>query len=111
MTKTKTYFFGWSNIKKFITEVINIYSNKNSFFSKKRVESSIAFIIGQYGMLLFLSNHVATMTAVEIILWASTEFAIAGWTINQIQKEKGTQISATEKPDTVDNKPTDDVTK
>ena len=111
MATKKTYFFGWNNIKKFITEIINIYSNKNSFFSKKRVESSVAFIIGQYGMIMFLSNHLATMTTAEIIFWASAEFAIAGWTINQIQKEKGVQVSATEQPDPVDDKPTDDTTK
>jgi hypothetical protein len=96
METTKTYFFGWTNIKKFVMEILKIYSNKPSFFSKKRIESSLAFIIGQYGMLMFLTNHLATMTAAEIIFWSSAEFAIAGWTVNQIQKEKGMQINATD---------------
>jgi hypothetical protein len=103
MGTKKTYFFGWTNIKKFITEVIYIYSNKDSFFSKKRVESSVAFIIGQYGMLMFLNNHLGTMTIAEIIFWASAEFAIAGWVINQIQKEKSNEVSATEEPEQKDD--------
>jgi len=105
MKATKTYFFGWTNIKKFITEVINIYTNRASFFSKKRVESSIAFIIGQYGMISYLTIHLPTMVTSDILLWAGVEFAIAGWVINQIQKEKKTETSATEQSD-----PSDDTT-
>ena len=44
----KKYFFGWSNIKKGITEIIKIYSFKSSFFSKKRIESGIAFMVAQW---------------------------------------------------------------
>lgn len=48
----KKWFFGWENIKWFITKIGNIYSRKDSFFSKRRIESSIAFIVGQVGMVL-----------------------------------------------------------
>ena len=86
--KDKKYFFGWNNIKWFIKEFINIYSSGKSFFSKKRIESSIAFIIGQLGMILFLLVNVTTMDTYDICLWAGVEFAIAGYMVNQIQKEK-----------------------
>jgi hypothetical protein len=47
----KTYFFGWTNIKWFISEIGKMYSSKDSYFSKKRIESGIAFAISQWGMI------------------------------------------------------------
>lgn len=84
----KKWFFGWENIKWFITEIGNIYSSKSSFFSKKRIESSIAFIVGQVGMVWFLCENMAKLTTSDIVLWAGVEFAIAGYIVSQIQKEK-----------------------
>lgn len=84
----KKWFFGWENIKWFITEIGNIYSNQSSFFSKKRIESSIAFIVGQTGMVWFLCENMAKLTTSDIVLWAGVEFAIAGYIVSQIQKEK-----------------------
>lgn len=76
------------SIKWFFTEIINIYSSKPSFFSKKRIESGISFIIAQWGMIYFLVKHEDKLTMGEFLLWASVEFAIAGWMIDKIQKEK-----------------------
>jgi hypothetical protein len=84
----KTYFFGWTNIKWFVTELRNMYSGKKSYFSKKRIESGIAFIVAQWGMIYFLSEHHAKLTMGELVLWATTEFAVSGYIVNQIQKEK-----------------------
>lgn len=86
--ENKKYFFGWNNIKKLITEIINIYSHKPSFFSKKRIESGFAFIIGQWGMIYFLLEKHSSLTMGEFLLWASTEFAISGYILHKIQKEK-----------------------
>jgi hypothetical protein len=88
--KNKTYFFGWTNIKWFLREFMNIYSNSKSFFSKKRIESSIAFLIGQFGMILFIIINVSKMDSYDIVLWSGVEFAIAGYIVSQIQKEKKT---------------------
>jgi hypothetical protein len=82
------WFFGWSNIKFLIKELIKLYSNEPSYFSKKRVESGIAFIVGQWGMIYFLTQNIDKLTTSDIALWAGVEFAIAGYIINQIQKEK-----------------------
>lgn len=87
MQKTK-YFFGWENWRWLIKELINIYSGKSSFFSKKRIESSISFIIGQVGMLWFLYEHMSELSISDIVLWSGVEFAISGYIVNQIQKEK-----------------------
>ena len=84
----KKYFFGWTNIKWVIKELTALYSGKDSHFSKKRIESGIAFLIGQWGMVYFLVNNTSTMTASDIVLWSGVEFAIAGYIVNQIQKEK-----------------------
>ena len=71
-----------------IAEIVKMYSNEKSFFSKKRVESFVAFAIAQSGMIWFLVEHIHTMTISDLLLWAGTEFLIAGYTVNQIQKEK-----------------------
>ena len=84
----KKCFFGWTNIKFLIKELIKLYSNEPSYFSKKRVESGIAFIVGQWGMIYFLVKNIDKLTTSDIALWAGVEFAIAGYIINQIQKEK-----------------------
>lgn len=87
-TSKKKYFFGWTNLKWFLKELRDIYSNKNSYFSKKRVESGIAFLIAQWGMIFFLLQKYQTLTMGEFILWAAAEFAVSGYIINKIQKEK-----------------------
>lgn len=84
----KKLFFGWENIKWLIKEIGKIYSNEKSFFSKKRVESSIAFLVGQWGMIYFLLENHAKLTASDMLMWAGVEFAVAGYILTFIQKEK-----------------------
>ena len=81
-------FFGWTNVKWLIKELVNLYSNSSSFFSKKRIESGVAFIIGQWGMVYFLIKNIDKLSTSDITLWAGLEFAIAGYIVSQIQKEK-----------------------
>jgi len=92
----KKWFFGWQNIKWFFREIINVYSSKPSFFSKKRLESGIAFIIAQWGMIFFLMQKYPTLTMGEFLLWAAAEFAVSGYIINKIQKEKESQTPTDE---------------
>jgi hypothetical protein len=87
-SRSSKWFLGWDNIKWFITEIGNIYTASPSYFSKKRIESSIAFIVGQVGMLWFLCENISKLTASDIVLWAGVEFAISGYIVSQIQKEK-----------------------
>jgi len=84
----KKLFFGWTNIKWFITEMVNLFTGKPSYFSKKRVESGIAFFIGQWGMIYFVIENLSKMTTSDMVLWAGVEFAVSGYMVNQIQKEK-----------------------
>ena len=73
---TKKWFFGWSNIKWLITEIMNIYSNKDSYFSKKRIESGIGFIIAEWGMIYYLTKKMATMDMMEFGGWAAIQFFV-----------------------------------
>jgi hypothetical protein len=92
MEKTKST--SWDSLKWFIKEIMKMYSSEPSYFSKKRVESGVAFVIGQWGMIYFLLEKISTMTATDIAIWAGIEFAIGGYMINQIQKEKKTEDSS-----------------
>lgn len=84
----KKYFFGWENIKWGIKELINMYSSKKSYFSKKRIESGVAFLVAQWGMVFFLLEKHSDLSMTDMIMWAGAEFAISGYMIAQIQKEK-----------------------
>jgi hypothetical protein len=84
----KTYFFGWTNIKWLMKELIALGTSKPSYFSKKRIESGIAFVIAQIGMLFFLFKNIGTMDTWDICFWAATEFAVSGYIITHIQREK-----------------------
>ena len=81
-------FIGWNNIKWVYREFWKIYSDEPSFFSKKRFESSIGFIIAQAGMIFFLWNNYMNLTMGEFMLWAGAEFIVAGYYVNQTQREK-----------------------
>ena len=95
-TKSKKWFFGWNNIKFVVKELINIYSARDSYFSKKRIESGIAFIIAQWGMIFFLMEKHSTLTMGEFLLWAAAEFAVSGYIINKIQNEKKQEETPTD---------------
>ena len=88
---SKKYFFGWGNIKKCITEIIRIYSEKPSFFSKKRIESGIAFIVAEWGMIFYLLKKYPDLTMTDMVMWATIQFGVSGYIIYQIQKEKKTE--------------------
>ncbi|MCK9475556.1 MAG: hypothetical protein M0R46_06550 [Candidatus Muirbacterium halophilum] len=75
-------------IKWVFSEIVAMYSTKTSYFSKKRVESGIAFTIAQGGMILFFLEKYQTLSMGEVILWATTEFAVSGYILNKIQTQK-----------------------
>ena len=101
MEKTKhckKYFFGWTNIKFVIKELVKIYSNEDSFFSKKRIESGIGFIIAEWGMIFFLLKKMDEMDIMTFGGWAAIQFFVAGYIINQIQKEKKDNVTPPTEP-------------
>jgi hypothetical protein len=83
-----TRVFSFKTLEWLIKELGMMYSVHDHFFSKKRIESGIAFIIGQIGMVYWILKNVEQMTSSDIALWAGIEFAIAGYIVHTIQKEK-----------------------
>lgn len=77
-----------ANIIWFFTELVNLWSDKDSYFSKKRVESSIAFAIAQTGMITYFLLHYKEMDMYTLLMWAGAEFLIAGYQISHTQREK-----------------------
>lgn len=88
-TKPQNKFFKFiSKIRWFFTELLKVYSSEKSYFSKKRIESGIGFIIAEWGMIFFLLKRIDAMDAYEFAVWASMQFIVAGYMVRQIQKEK-----------------------
>lgn len=81
-----TYFF--TKIFWLIKELIKALSSKDSFFSKKRVESAVAFLIAQWGMVYYLNSHITTLSVTDFLMWVSVEFFVAGYIINKIEESK-----------------------
>jgi hypothetical protein len=89
--KKKLGFFG--RIRWFFTELMKIYSTEPSYFSKKRVESGIGFVIAEWGMIYFIIQKIDNMVVTDFAIWASIQFVVAGYMVNQIQKEKASDAS------------------
>lgn len=87
-TENKKMFFGWTNIKWFIREIIKMYSDQPSYLSKKRIESGIAFIILQWGLIRWMVLRIETIASSDLLIWSGIECAICGYMISHIQKEK-----------------------
>lgn len=83
-------FFGWENIKWLFRELLKVGSNQHSYFSKKRIESGMAFFVLQFGMFesleYLLTRPNTPMT--EFAIWAGIECVICGYTINKIEEAK-----------------------
>ena len=84
----KKYLFGWTNIKWAIKEAVKVYSGVPSFFSKKRIESGVAFIMLQCGMAFYITHKIDVMDMYDMGMWAGIEGTISGYMLNQIQREK-----------------------
>ena len=82
------WFFGWTNIKWFISEIGNIMSDEPSYFSQKRIQQLVAFIVLEWGAIYFLINKWATMSTSDFVLWATVQGSIAGFILHHVQKEK-----------------------
>lgn len=87
----KKYFFGWQNCKWFTKEIVKLYSNEESYFSKKRIESGFAFMVLMYGFIHWMAMHVALITASDLFVWGTPLAFISGYMISKIQQEKKEQ--------------------
>ena len=66
-----------NKVKWFFKEILKIYSSKPSYFSKKRIESGIGFVIAEWGMIYFLLQKIDGMSVTDFAIWASIQFFVA----------------------------------
>jgi len=57
----KKYFFGWTNIKWFLRELLNLLSGKPSFFSLKRVDRVCLMVVALGAYVYYFITHIPTM--------------------------------------------------
>lgn len=87
-------FFGWENLKWLLRELLKVGSTQPSFFSKKRIESGIAFFILQFGMIEILVYLLARETPMsEFLIWAGVEAFICGYALNKIEDAKAAKAA------------------
>ena len=79
-------FFGWSNIRWGVKELIKMYSNEPSFFSYKRFQMGMAFFIFCQGSAYTLYHYVNDVGG--FVMWATPILFVAGYTLNKVQQEK-----------------------
>ena len=84
-------FFGWSNFKWLIIEWGKTYSNKPSFFSRKRIESCILFVGGFSTLYCYTLSRMAKADFAEILALTGAMFVYAGYTSQLIRKETKTE--------------------
>ena len=91
-------FFGWENFKWLCRELLKVGSSQQGYFSKKRMESGVAFLILQYGMWDILQHLIEkeTTSMSDFAIWAGIEAFICGYALNKIEAAKGN------KPDDVE---------
>jgi hypothetical protein len=85
----KKWFLGWENIKWVIIELGKVGSNKPSFFSKKRIESGIAFMVLIWGCVFWLIQKYDIMTTTDFLVWSTIPATIAGYIIALTERAKG----------------------
>ena len=73
---------------KYLKELIAVYSDEPSYFSKKRLESGLSFLLGQLGMASYFIANYSVMSATDILMLATLQFSISGYVMTYIQKEK-----------------------
>ena len=82
------WLFGITNIRWGIKELIKLGSSQPSYFSKKRIESGLAFWLLLSGHSYWLIVHITTMTAVDLTIWGSTLAIVCGYYTKQIENAK-----------------------
>jgi hypothetical protein len=98
MTQNKRYFFGWTNIKWFIKEILFTFSNKPSFFSSKRIERGILFCTALTSYMIWFFYHYKVLSPTDMVIVTGPIFFYAGYSMNTTQKEKNKPSSTLIEP-------------
>lgn len=82
----------WNNIIWFFTELLKMWSNEPSYFSKKRVESSMIFVSVLATYIVYCIWNMRTMSATDFTIVSGAMMVYGGYTVSAIQKEKKNEI-------------------
>lgn len=75
-------------IKWFFSELLKMWSDQPSFFSKKRIESSMIFMAVLVTYLVYCYENFNVMTATDFTIISGAMMVYGGYTVSQIQREK-----------------------
>ena len=86
--ENKKYFLGWTNIKWFTRELVATMSDQPSYFSKKRVQEWMLFLLAWVASLIWFIYHFKGMEIGTLLAFTGALFVYAGYQKYSIQKEK-----------------------
>jgi hypothetical protein len=98
-------WMGKAKFKWYVNELIRMYSGEPSFFSKKRIDSGIAFIFALWMTIFYLNKRIDTMDIWSFGYVLTAWLFIAGYTIQHIQSEKKMNIPGAAPADKPADKP------
>jgi cytosine/uracil/thiamine/allantoin permease len=75
-------------VKWLIRELVKMMSDKASFFSQKRTQGWMAFLMFYAGQGVFFVTHVKEMDVYTLTVWSSPLLLVAGYAVKQTQDEK-----------------------
>lgn len=99
LPKLPKTFIGWTNIKRLVKEFLKMYSNQESFFSKKRFHEGVAFYTAVSMDVVYVAKNLEKLTSSEALFHVIALFGIAGYHLNETQKEKLTEQKTTTQND------------
>jgi len=82
------FVLGKNKIKWVSWELLKMFSGEPSFFSKKRVDSGIAFFFAFWMTIFYLKNRIDDMDIWSFGYVLTVWLFIAGYTLDKIQREK-----------------------
>lgn len=95
-------FFGWESFKWHLREIAATFSNKPSYYSSKRIERALLFLVALSLHSLYFYTHRTTLTPEQVLLLTGPLFVFAGYSMAQTQVEKKRREEK-EEPKTGDN--------
>lgn len=83
----KIYLFGWTNFRWFIIEVVRTFSNKPSYFARKRIESLILFVNAMVLLDVWYIKSFEKIDYVSALGVFTAQMIYCGYQVAQIRKD------------------------
>lgn len=99
----KIYLFGWANIKWFIIEVVRTFSNKPSYFARKRIESLILFVNAMVLLDVWYIKSFEKIDYVSALGVFTAQMIYCGYQVAQIRKDVAANAAIENGTDTTES--------